>query len=593
MADVPPAAEGRSALGPIEEEDELRIADPALRPAVRIDFRFNGTLINAYQGETIASALAAAGFANLGGRRDDTPRGLWCGMGVCQECVVNVDGAPSLRACATTVENGMMVTTQGYVAAAPTPSVDPAPFSPALHRPQLLVVGAGPAGLSAARTAARCGVAVMIIDEHAQPGGQYFKQIAKSQTIIDPRSTDTQVRDGNALIADVEGLGVKIWRDATVWGAFGAQELAVAVRGEQHVFAPERLVLATGVYERGVPVPGWTLPGYMTTGAAQTLVRAYRVLPGRRILVAGNGPLNLQLAAELVAAGAEVVALVEAAERPALRNAAELLRAVGTAPGLIREGLRHLAALRRAGVPRLYGSAIVAARGDDRVEECTIARIDASGRPISGTATRFVVDTVCAGYGFLPSNEIARALGCRHIVCAESGNLSTVTDDDGLTSMPHVYAVGDAVAMRGAHAARCKGSVTGYAVARSLGLAPPAQMTRELVVAKRNLRRHLAFQQALWQIFAAPVLSSQFASADTVICRCESVTRATIDRALETGAATVGAVKRRTRLAMGRCQGRYCESVAAAMMRGTAPSDELSHLAPRVPAKPIRIKDLT
>ena len=160
-----------------------------------------------------------------------------------------------------------------------------------MYRPQLLVVGAGPAGLSAARAAARCGVAVTIIDEHALPGGQYFKQIARSQAIVDPARTDVHAREESQLVAEVERLGVKIWCEAALWGAFGAQELAVAVNGAQHVLAPERLVLATGVYERGVPMPGWTLPGYMTTGAAVALP-AYRVLPGRRVLIAGNGPLT-------------------------------------------------------------------------------------------------------------------------------------------------------------------------------------------------------------------------------------------------------------------------------------------------------------
>ena len=573
---------------------DLRIADPALRPAPRITFSFNGSTLSAYQGETITAALAAAGIANLGRRRDGTPRGLWCGMGVCQECVVNVDGTPSLRACMTAVAGGMVVTAQGYAAAVPAATADRPASSPALHCPQMLVVGAGPAGLSAARAAALCGAAVTIIDERATPGGQYFKQIAKSHTVVDPDRTDAQVQDGRELIAEVERLGVKLWRDAAVWGAFSAQELAVDVNGTQHVFAPERLVLATGAYERGVPVPGWTLPGYMATGAAQTLVRAYRVMPGRRVLVAGNGPLNLQLAAELVAAGVDVVAVVEAAACPGPRHAAELLRAVCAAPGLIRDGFRYLARLQRAGVPIVYASAVVAAQGDARVEECTIARIDAAGRPVPGTSTHFAVDAVCVGYGFLPSNEIPRALGCRHVVRGKNGNLSTVTDSDGLTSVPGVYVIGDVVALSGAHAARCQGFVTGCAVARSLGLSLPPQAMHELAVVKRQLRRHLGFQKALWRLFAAPILRNQFASAETIVCRCEGVTCAAVAAALQSGAATLGAVKRRTRAGMGRCQGRYCESLVAAMMPahlGTT-RDELSDLAPRVPVKPIRIKDL-
>src|SRR5262249_51900602 len=160
------------------------------------------------------------------------------------------------------------------------------------------------------------------------------------------------------LIAEVRTLGVTILDDALVWGAFGVGDLAATVGSVPRVFAPERLVLATGVYERGFPVPGWTLPGYMTTGAAQTLLRAYGVTPGRRVLVGGNGPLNFELAAELLAAGVDVVALVEAARRP---RRGEILRAVAAAPHLMAMGARYIARLHRAKVPVLYGSAVVAA----------------------------------------------------------------------------------------------------------------------------------------------------------------------------------------------------------------------------------------
>jgi hypothetical protein len=201
------------------------------------------------------------------------------------------------------------------------------------------------------------------------------------------------------------------------------------------------------VYELGVPLPGWTLPGFVTTGAAQSLLRAHGVVPGRRVVVAGNGPLNFQLAADLVNAGVNLAAVVEAS-RPSAQWTS-LARAASAAPGLIGQGVGYLARLRRARVPIHYGSVIVAAHGAPRVEGCTVAPIDASGRPDARAATRFDVDTVCVGYGFLPANEIARGLGCRHSVDSR-GQLATIVDADGLTTVPGVYAVGDAVALRGA-----------------------------------------------------------------------------------------------------------------------------------------------
>ena len=583
------APQGATASG------ELRIVDPALRPAERISFNFNGRPVGAHQGESIAAALAACDVVDYGSRRDGTPRGLWCGMGVCQECVVNIDGMPSVRACMTLVANGMDVTAQGYRVAVPPARPRRTKSTRSEHRPALLVVGAGPAGLSVARAAALCGIEVTVIDERTTPGGQYFKQIAKSQIVVDRARTDAQVRRGHDLITEVEAAGVTLLRNAEVWGAFSSSELAVTIDGDTHVFRPDRLVLATGAYERGIPVPGWTLPGYMTTGAAQTLLRSYRVAPGRQVVVAGNGPLNLQLAAELVAVGINVVAVVEAAMRPGLRQAGALLRCMGTAPDLIGDGLRYLARLRRAGVPVMYASAVIAAHGRDRVETCVISKIDAAGRSIPHTAIEVQADTVCTGYGFLPSDEIGRALGCRQASRGGAGTLATTTDGDGLTSVPGVYAIGDAVALGGAHAGQHQGFVTGCAVARSLGHALPTSIVSQIAFAQRRLRRHQAFQKALWQVFKAPVLQMQLSSAETIICRCEGVTCRALQAAIDQGAATLGAIKRRTRAGMGRCQGRSCEALLEAMMievPEAAPRDETFTFAPRPPFKPMRIQDL-
>jgi len=379
--------------------------------------------------------------------------------------------------------------------------------------------------------------------------------------------------------------------DASVWGAFGVQELTATVAGAQCVFAPERLVLATGAYERGVPLPGWTLPGYMTTGAAQTLLRAYGIVPGKRIVVVGNGPLNFQLAAELVNAGAQVTAVIEAS-RP-LSRATTLFDAACIAPALMAKGLAYFARLRRAGVPIHYQKALTAVRGTSRVESCAIAPIDASGRPDARATREFEVDTICAGYGFLPANEMARALGCRHTIDPE-GRLDTIVDADGRTTVDGIYAIGDAAAFRGAHVARCQGVITGCAVARSLGLEIPAELSRELASARRELARHISFQRALWQAFAAPAMRTQLAQPETIVCRCENVTLETVDQAIRCGATTPGAIKRRTRAGMGRCQGRYCESIVASMLPQSAgvARDERFSFAPRAPIKPVRIKDL-
>ena len=271
---------------------------------------FEGRPVPARPGETLAAALTAAGELVLRLTRGGAGRGLFCGMGVCQDCLVEVDGVPNRRACMTRIEGPHTIRRQQSPAAAPA-TVGPLPPA-ALATPELLVVGGGAGGLAAAAVAAEAGAEVVLLDERPQPGGQYYKQPSASRGAI--ARPDAQFAGGRALIERARRAGVRLVSGAQAWGAFAAPLEVAAVTPEgAAVYRPRRLVIATGAYERGLPVPGWTLPGVMTTGAAQTLLRSYGVLPGRRVLVAGNGPLNLQVALELARAGAEIVALAELA----------------------------------------------------------------------------------------------------------------------------------------------------------------------------------------------------------------------------------------------------------------------------------------
>ena len=291
----------------------MRLTHPTIRPVGRtIAFRFDGSSVAALEGETIAAALSAAGIVAYRRTATGAPRGLHCGMGACFDCVVTVDGRIGQRACMTKVADGMTVTGEPAL-----------PLAPLGHEPDraqaedqvcdVLVVGAGPAGLSAAIAAAEAGATVVVLDERSATGGQYAKPLADSHADAAP---DPQFRLGIALRDRAMAAGARIETEATVWGGFAADEIAALVGGRAVTFRPRRLVLAPGAHERPVPLPGWTLPGVMTTGALQTLVRAQRVCPGERVLIAGSGPLNLQLACELLAGGVKPLAVVEASPRP-------------------------------------------------------------------------------------------------------------------------------------------------------------------------------------------------------------------------------------------------------------------------------------
>jgi NADPH-dependent 2,4-dienoyl-CoA reductase/sulfur reductase-like enzyme len=335
----------------------MRLRHAAIRPVGRkITIRFDGTEIPALAGETVAAALSAAGVLSVRRTWSGAPRGLYCGIGACFDCLVSIDGRAGQRACLAEAADGMEVT------GAPPASFSPlAPQSsrsePEEEAPDILVIGAGPAGLSAAIAAKEAGASVVLLDEREKPGGQFLKPLAASHVHAAP---DAQFREGDTLRAAAAGAGVAIETNALAWGAFATDEIAALVGAREVVFRPRRLVVAPGAYERPVPLPGWTLPGVMTTGALQTLARAQRVCPAEPVVIAGSGPLNFQLAAELLGSGVRLGAIVEAAPRPGLAALSQAFALARAAPNLLRAGFSYLLRLRDRG----RGSALLRAYRD-------------------------------------------------------------------------------------------------------------------------------------------------------------------------------------------------------------------------------------
>ncbi|MBN9089397.1 MAG: FAD-dependent oxidoreductase [Reyranella sp.] len=545
----------------------MRLKHPDMRPAgAPVRIRFDGAEIEALPGETVAAALAANDIVTVRHTRSGAPRGPYCGMGACFDCLVTVNGRPSQRACLTKIVPGMEILSEPVAGA--SDSADAVAAEEVAC--DVLVVGAGPAGLSAARDLALTGANVIVADERPHAGGQYFKPLAPSQ-VAERQRLDRQFRQGFALHEATLRAGAHILNDTTVWAAFSPTEVAALVGGRSTLFRPKRLVLATGAYEQSLPVPGWTLPGVMTVGALQTLARSYRVAPGGRIVIAGNGPLCLQTAAELIDGGANVVAVLESARAPTLSSLPDILRAGWAGPRLLVQGASLVSRLKplihwRRRVTRLLG--------DDRVQ-----RVEAADLGIDA-------DIVALGYGFTSSSELARSLGCSHrFVARGNGSMETVTDADGRTSVPEVFAIGDGARFGGAQAAMAAGSIAAAAVAGDLGLA--ASLPNR---ARRRLARAERFQTALWNLFEAAPQQAGAIDHATLVCRCEEVNASDLRAYVRVGYNTPAALKRATRAGMGRCQGRYCAPVLARICSGDP--GEFDFFAPRPPIKPVPIRAL-
>lgn len=552
----------------------------------QLTISFEGRAVAARPGQSLGAALAASGEHALRYTSQGDCRGLFCGMGVCQDCLVTVDGVPNQRACMVKAVDGMVVCRQPALAKTPPERIGaPLILFDDLQTvsADLLVIGGGAGGLSAALTARSCGLDVLLLDERQTPGGQYYKQPSAA---LNARPLDAQQREGAALRERCEVAGVRIIDGADTFAALEAGAVLATHAGRTAVYRARAMVIATGAYERAVPLPGWTLPGVMTTGALQTLWRSHRALPGRRILIAGNGPLNLQVACEVMAAGADVVAVVEAATLFAPARLGAALRMAMQDPALTFTGIRLLARARRGGADLRFGQVARAIRAVDGGLDVEV------GHASGGNGTRFMVDTVALGYGFQPSNELLRALGARHEYDPAIRALRTVRTEDCETTVPHVFAVGDACGLGGAPAALEEGRIAGLAVAGRLGGRLPPKESAE--AARGRLARHRQFQSALWQLYEAPSPGLSLADDATLVCRCEEVTKAALLAAMTDDVPSIGAVKRRTRAGMGRCQGRYCGPLIAAYLAEQTgrPQDERALFAPRAPVKPVTIADL-
>jgi NADPH-dependent 2,4-dienoyl-CoA reductase/sulfur reductase-like enzyme len=347
----------------------------------------------------------------------------------------------------------------------------------------------------------------------------------------------------------------------------------------------EAIVFATGAHDRPVPFPGWTLPGVITAGGAQNLMKGYGVLPGRRVLIAGSGPLLLVVAHYLLAGGAEVVAVAEAASMQSMwRWGPRLL----PYPGFLRQGLAYMRELRRAGVPFLRGHVIREALGDTEANGAILSACDAAWFPRPNTERRVDVDAVVVGYGFVPS-DLARLAGCEYRWIPDVGGWVPALDDAQMSTVPGVFVAGEACGVAGAVVALEEGRLAGLASARHAGRIDDGRFRALAAPVQRRLRRLAGFRRVMDEVYRPGAGLVALAERDTIVCRCEEIRAAGVEAAIEDGARLVNEVKTFTRAGMGRCQGRLCGPTVAAMIAratGDSPASAGTYTT-RVPVKPV------
>jgi sarcosine oxidase subunit alpha len=430
-----------------------------------LSFTFDGKPIQAFQGETIAAALHAAGVRVLShSLRHDRPRGFYCAIGKCSSCMMEVNGIPNVKTCLVLAEEGMDVRSQtgwGQLRKPLKNRAFPRKALPALET-DVAIVGAGPAGLSAGVYASRFGAGVMVFDENNQIGGQLIKQ---THMFFGSKDHHARTRgiDISGKLMEAMGDSVQVFTETPVVGFYPPHQLAVIKDHRLHRVKAKKIIVATGASENMLAFPNNDLPGVYGAGAVQTLMNVYGILPGRRMLMVGAGNIGVIVAYQLLQAGVEVAGVVEA------------LPHIGAYQV-------HASKLRRCGVPILTRHTVKRAFGKDRVEGATLVRLDENWNEIPGTERDVEVDTICLAVGLKPSSEIFFQAGCRMVSISELGGEVPARDENMETSVQGVYVVGDASGIEEASSAMLEGRLAGLdAVEKLHGTTPEIFSLKEEV----------------------------------------------------------------------------------------------------------------
>jgi octopine oxidase subunit A len=449
------------------------------------------------------------------------------------------------------------------------------------ERYDVAVVGAGPAGLAAARLCARAGLDSVLLDEQAHPGGQIYRAVTAS-----PLRPNTVLGHdywrGGALVREALDSGAHYVPGTNVWGLLREGEIAVSAEGRSRLLEAKRVILATGAIERPFPIPGWTLPGVMTAGGAQILLKSSGLVPRGRTVLAGCGPLLWLLAWQYLNAGVRLEAVLDTAARASLPRALRHAASFAASPYLAK-GLRLMLPVRRE--LRVIGNIVaLEAQGNGRLE--TVAYRTSGGRE-----QRLPVDTLLLHHGVVPNVNLAMSAGVGHRWSDAQLCFVPALDDDGSTNVPGLAIAGDGAGIAGAEAAQARGRLAAIAAIRSLGAQlPPAEEEKATRASLRRFERGRAFLDLIFR----PRPQFRQPRGETLVCRCEEVRSAQIIDTVALGCPGPNQMKAFLRCGMGPCQGRLCGLTVTELMaraRGIKP-DEIGYYRLRPPVKPITLAEL-
>ncbi|WP_419905449.1 FAD-dependent oxidoreductase [Kiloniella sp.] len=452
-----------------------------------------------------------------------------------------------------------------------------------MDKPDLIVIGAGPAGLSAALEAARHGSSVLLLDEQPEPGGQVYRNVmkasAKQDEILGP-----DYKAGRLLVSSIENVEIDYRSGVTVWQVGADGSVAFSQNEEAYQVHGRHIILATGAMERPVPLPGWIVPGVMTAGAAQILMKSGGLVARDAILV-GSGPLLYLLSSQMIAAGSPPKALVETQSFNNLCLAMTHIKGVVLGWRQLLKGLQLIRQIRKAGVPRYKAATEISVIGTDQAEAISFTT--------KGRKHKLDASTVLLHQGVVPNTQISRSLGLKHRWNENQRCFYPVTNDVGQSSIEKVSIAGDGAGISGAKAAEYTGRLAALNALHKLGLISEVARDQRAVPLLRARKKEIAIRPFLDQLYAPPaeILRPR---GKTIVCRCEEVTADDISSYAALGCKGPNQTKAFGRSGMGPCQGRFCGATVTEILSketGLHP-EQVGSYRIRAPLKPVTLGEL-
>lgn len=448
----------------------------------------------------------------------------------------------------------------------------------------LVVVGAGPAGLAAACAASSCGLEVALVDEHASPGGQLFRNIESPLGLSMLDAKDRQA--GMELVENFRKSGVAYYPGTTVWG-IEPRLISCTRKGISTLMPTASVIIAPGGMERPVPFPGWTLPGVMGAGGADILLRSGGTLqkdPKAPVVLAGNGPLLLLLACHLIEKGVNIAAWLDTGYWSRRLLSTGLLPASLLDSPYLGKGLSMALRILKGKIPIVTGVRNIRAKGERCLERVTYET--------HGKTKHIDTECLLRHEGIIPRTHISNSMGAEHRWDPLQRYWYPLTDEFGASSINGVYLSGDAGYVHGGDASIIKGTLSGIAAAKRLGIISDGEATFRAKESLSKLRRMRIARGYLRYVFAPNPNIFDIAN-ETIVCRCESVTAEKIRQVVREGNSDVNEVKLFTRCGMGPCQGRMCGPALAEITAKTLSKtpDAVGALRVRQPFRPVTLEN--